>query len=179
MHRPRRRWRRRQMRWAWAGGAMMSAPLLTCRIENLKGSLLMTGVVVDEQEAVVCPADSGYLPDTLVQGGQPLEAIVCGSTPAQANTSAAARPVAVMHVRERVGEIAVVVCVSADERDWDAVDSADRLPGQLRDEIERFVLGRRPLDQSTATIAWGTPADARETIDDAAARWAATVDGRG
>jgi len=157
----------------------MSSGELICRIENPKGSLLVTGVVVGEEHAVVCPADYGYVPDTLGHHGTPLDAIVCGSTPGQPATFIAARPVAVVHLGERVGEIAVVVCVAVDDRDWDAIDTADTLPGHLREEIERFLLSRWPLDESTATIAWGSTADARETIDDAAARWAATVDGRG
>jgi inorganic pyrophosphatase len=158
---------------------MMPTHHLTCRIESPKGSLLVTGVVVDEEHAVVCPADYGYLPDTMGHRGTPLDVIVCGSTPGRPATLVAARPVAVVHVRERAGAIDVVVCVAAGDRDWDAIDSVAALPGHVRDEIERFVLSRWPLDESTATIAWGSPADALETIDDAAARWAATVNGHG
>ena len=158
---------------------MMPSPELRCRIENPKGSLLVTGVVVDEQHAVVCPADYGYVPDTVGHGGRPLETIVCGSSPGRPATLVAARPVAVVHVHERVGELEVVVCVAAADRDYGAIETADDLPGALRAAIERFVRSRWPLDESTATIVWGSAAEARDAIDDAAARWAATVNGRG
>jgi inorganic pyrophosphatase len=157
----------------------MSAHELICRIEQPKGSLLDAGNSVGEQHAIVCPADYGYLPDTIGHAGEPLETVVCSSAPGRAGTSVAARPVAVVHVAERVGEIEVVVCVASDDREWDGIDTAEELPSQLREAIEWFVRGRGPLDESSATLAWGSRADARATIDDAAARWAATADGRG
>jgi inorganic pyrophosphatase len=164
---------------AATAGETVSAPELICRIEQPKGSLLEVGIVAGEEDAIICPADYGYLPDTIGHAGAPLETVVCGSAPGRAGTFVAGRPVAVVHVAERVGEIEVVVCVACHDREWDGVDAAEELPSHLREAIERFVLGCRPLDGSGATLAWGSRADAMATIDDAAARWAATVDGRG
>lgn len=150
---------------------------LPCRIETPKGSALWAGPT---QQAEVYPADCCYFPDTLGRGGgRPLEAMVCVSAPGSPGGTVAARPVALVHrCAHAEPEIEVVVCVAADDGECRSIETASDLPAHLRDEIERF-LARHPVDEPTPTIVWGSRDEALTAIDDAAARWAATVNGRG
>jgi inorganic pyrophosphatase len=151
-----------------------------CHVEAPKGSRVTAGVVVGEPQPVVCPADWGYVPDTLGAAGGPLEAIVCVSVPGPPGGTVAARPVALVHscVSGRP-EIQLIVCVAADERDWATIETADQLPRDLREEIAGFVACRHPFQEGRPAIVWGSRDEAMTAIDDAAARWAATVNGRG
>jgi hypothetical protein len=76
-----------------------------------------------------------------------------------------------MHDAGGFGQI--VVCVAADDPVWHAVESGEG-SSDVRAGIERFAASRR----ASATKAWLPRDDALSVIDDAAARWAATVDGR-
>ncbi len=156
----------------------MSAREMVCRVVSPMGSLLVTDVVVGEQDAVICPTDYGFLPGTLGHAGQPLEALVCVSEPGERGAWITARAVAVIHVRERVGEIPMIVGVAADDRAWDDVDGVGALTPETRREIERFARGCRPLDAATATVVWGSQADAVATIGAATARCSASRDPR-
>lgn len=140
---------------------------------------MAASVVVGQRRPVVCPADWGYVPDTLGAAGRPLEAMVCGSVPGPPGGTVAARPVALVHRHASARpEIEVVVCVAANDRKWATVVTTDQLPGHLREEIDRFVACRHPRDEARPTIVWGSRDEALTAIDDAAARWAATVNGR-
>lgn len=151
-----------------------------CQVEAPKGSRVAAGVVVAEPRPVVCPADWGYVPDTLGTAGRPLEAMVCVSAPGPPGGTVAARPVALVHRHARARpDIEVVVCVAADDREWATIETAHELPVHLREEIERFVTCRHRFDEEEPTIVWGSRDEAMTAIDDAAARWAATVNGRG
>ncbi|MGH2894978.1 MAG: hypothetical protein ACRDPM_17175 [Solirubrobacteraceae bacterium] len=76
-------------------------------------------------------------------------------------------------------EIAVVVCVAANDREWARIATADLLPRHLRAEIDQFIACRPALDEAGPTIAWRSRDETLTAIDDPAARWAATVNGRG
>jgi hypothetical protein len=54
----------------------------------------------------------------------------------------------------------------------------DDLPARLRRDIEWFLSIRSAPDLAD-TMTWCSRDDARAAIDDAAARWAAIVNGRG
>jgi len=154
---------------------MPPASELRCRVATPKGSALSGDPV---RHALVCPADCCYFPDTLVNGGRPLEAIVCVSKPGSPGETVAVNPIALLRARDRDGDSQSVVCVPRTGSRWSRVRHAHDLPEQLQAEIERFITSRLPADQATEIVAWCSRDEALKAIDDAAARWAATVNGR-
>lgn len=55
----------------------------------------------------------------------------------------------------------------------------DTLPLKLRAQVEHLVTAGPPGEEAAETVAWCSADDVLTAIDDAAARWAATVNGRG
>ena len=148
---------------------------LYCCVETPKGSHLSEDGVV--HQAIECPADCGYFPQTLMRAGRPLEAIVCVSAPHSRGGMIAVKPIALLTMRDHVGYDEFVVCVALDDSAWSTVRRVGDLPTQLRREIEAF-LAARPGARDASIVGWRAGDEALAAIDDAAARWAASVNGR-
>jgi inorganic pyrophosphatase len=125
------------------------------------------------------PADCCYFPDTLDTAGRPLEALVCAAEPGPPGGQISVKPVALLRAQTRRGARDTVVCVAHDDPAWATVDRAQDLPAALRAEIEEFVVARRSHENPGPTVSWCSRDDALTAIDDAAARWAETVNGHG
>jgi inorganic pyrophosphatase len=152
---------------------MPLASELHCRVQTPKGSPF------GARQAVVCPVDCGVLPDTLAGGGGPLEAIVCVSEPGAPGGRVAVKPIALLRTRGRHGDGQVVVCVACRDPSSRGIDSVHELSAETRADIERFITTRPPPEEATEVVAWCSREDALTAIDDAAAKWTATVNGRG
>ncbi len=150
---------------------------LYCHIETPKGSFVAQRTPVDRW--VPSPADCCYFPDTLDTTGRPLEALVCAAKPGPPGGRISVKPVALVRAHTRRGLRDIVVCVANDDPNWGAVDRAQDLSASLREEIERFVIARRSHEGTGSTVSWCSQDDALTAIDDAAARWAGTVNGHG
>jgi inorganic pyrophosphatase len=81
-----------------------------------------------------------------------------------------------VRMRDGGGFDQIVVCVAAGGPAWYAVECGEDLSADVSAGAGRFAASRR----APATIAgWLSRDDATTAIDDAAAHWAATLDGRG
>ena len=89
------------------------------------------------------------------------------------------KPVALLRVHTSRGWENVVLCVALGDPSWRGVDRAYDLPAQLRDDIQHFLTARSARGGVGPSVAWCSRDDALTAIDDAAARWAATVNGHG
>ena len=156
---------------------------LYCQVEIPKGTpVLSPGVRESEQlrlSQVRCPADWCYFPDTLARDEAPLGAIVCVSEPGSRGRPVAVRPIALLRTHDIRGYEEIVVCVALEDPAWTEVESIYEIPRQLREEIENFAVLKQPRRNNPAVGGWLSSEHAMTAIDDAAARWAATVNGRG
>jgi inorganic pyrophosphatase len=88
--------------------------------------------------ATAYPADYGYIPDTLSEDGDPLDAMVLLDEPTFPGCWVTARPVGVFWMSDDAGPDAKILCVPAGDSRWEGmVDLAD-LPAHLPHEIEHF-----------------------------------------
>jgi inorganic pyrophosphatase len=85
--------------------------------------------------ATVYPADYGFVPDTLADDGDPLDALVLVDEPTFPGCLIIARPVAVYRLRDEAGDDAKLLCVPVGEPAWDHAQDLDDLPEALLDEI--------------------------------------------
>jgi inorganic pyrophosphatase len=156
---------------------------LYCQVEVPKGAPVLNATVRDAsqegQAELRCPADWCHFPDTLAQYGTPLAAIVCVSQPGAPGGQIAVRPIALLRTHDIGGFEEIVVCVPLGDSTWAAVESIFEIPRELREEIERFATCRERSRTRVAVASWLSREEAMTAIDDAAARWAATVNGRG
>jgi inorganic pyrophosphatase len=88
--------------------------------------------------ATVYPADYGFIPDTLGEDGDPLDALVLLDEPVFPGCWVRARPVGVFWMTDDKGPDAKIVCVPAGDPRWEQVVEIDDVPKLERAEIEHF-----------------------------------------
>ena len=88
--------------------------------------------------ATTYPADYGFVPDTLGDDGDPLDALVLLEDPTFPGVWVDARPVGVMWMQDEKGPDAKIICVEPHEpRFRDATDIVDLQP-EILEEIKHF-----------------------------------------
>jgi inorganic pyrophosphatase len=100
-----------------------------------------TGVIrLDRRlfSATVYPADYGFLPNTLAEDEDPLDALVLLDDPTFPGCWVTARPVGMLKMEDDKGPDAKLICVPADDVRWGKVSDIDDVPRQLLDEIKHF-----------------------------------------
>ncbi len=88
--------------------------------------------------ATVYPADYGFVPDTLGEDGDPLDALVLLEDPTFPGCMVTARPVGVFLMSDENGPDAKLICVLDRDPMMDDVADLRDLPQHLLDEIEHF-----------------------------------------
>ena len=88
--------------------------------------------------ATVYPADYGFLPDTLGEDGDPLDALVLLEDPTFPGCYVRARPVGVIWMQDEKGPDAKIICVPEPDPVWGKVRDISELPGHLMAEIVHF-----------------------------------------
>jgi inorganic pyrophosphatase len=88
--------------------------------------------------ATVYPADYGFIPDTLGEDGDPLDALVLLDDPTFPGCWVTARPVGVFWMTDDKGPDAKIICVPAHDYRWDDVQGIENVPGPMRAEIDHF-----------------------------------------
>ena len=122
--------------------------------------------------ATVYPADYGFIPDTLGEDGDPLDALVLLDDPTFPGCWVTARPVAVLRMVDDAGPDAKIICVPANDARADNVAGPDDVPEGLLAEIEHFFEVYKTLEPGKhATMGgYGDAADAWREIDAAFTR---------
>jgi inorganic pyrophosphatase len=88
--------------------------------------------------ATFYPADYGFLPDTLGEDGDPLDALVLLEDPTFPGCLVVSRPVGVFWMEDDKGPDAKIICVPAGDPRWDTVQEIEDVPEMMRAEIEHF-----------------------------------------
>jgi inorganic pyrophosphatase len=123
--------------------------------------------------ATVYPADYGFIPDTLGEDGDPLDALVLLEEPTFPGCWITARPVGVFWMTDDKGPDAKIVCVPAQDPRWGDVNDIEDVPELLRAEIEHFFEVYKMLEPGKHTNTRGYEGtDAAWTeIEEALARY--------
>jgi inorganic pyrophosphatase len=122
--------------------------------------------------ATVYPSDYGFVPDTLAEDGDPLDALVLLAEPTFPGCHINARPLGVFWMRDEKGPDAKVICVVAGDPDYDQVREITDLPKHLLDEIEHFFNVYKDLEPGKSTLTAGFEGSeaARKVIDESVNR---------
>lgn len=105
--------------------------------------------------ATTYPADYGFIPDTLAEDGDPLDALVLVEDPTFPGCHVTARPVAVFWMADENGPDAKIICVPSHEQRWQGVCDLDQLPQGLSDEIRHFFDIYKDLEPGKQTSVQG------------------------
>ena len=119
------------------------------------------------------PADYGFVPDTLAEDGDPLDAMVVLEEPTFPGCHLRARAVAVFWMRDEKGPDAKLLCVVASDPRWATVQDIGDLPEHLLAEIGHFfdVYKQLEPDKATETRGWEGRESAAWAIEDARKRY--------
>ena len=118
------------------------------------------------------PEDYGYVPGTLGEDGDPLDAMVFVDEPTFPGCHIKARPVGMFQMRDEEGTDAKLLCVpDTDPRLADIKDLAD-IPEYALDEIAHFFTIYKTLEpgKGTQPVGWVPREVAEATIEEARAR---------
>ena len=125
--------------------------------------------------ATAYPADYGFIPDTLSEDGDPLDALVLLDDSTFPGCWVASRPVGVFWMTDDAGPDAKIICVPAGDARWDHVTDLDGLPEHLTDEIGHFFEVYKALEPGKhssvrgwegAEVAWQEIEDCRQRYCD-------------
>jgi inorganic pyrophosphatase len=118
------------------------------------------------------PLDYGFIPDTLAEDGDPLDALVMLDEPTFPGCLVLARPVAVFWMADEHGPDAKILTVPAGDPRYDSVRDLGDVPGHLSAEIGHFFDIYKELEPGKATDVrgWQDRASAEQIIKAAFAR---------
>jgi inorganic pyrophosphatase len=120
---------------------------LRCLIEIPKGSRnkyeydeRLGGIKLDRFlfSSVVFPADYGFIPDTLAEDGDALDAMVLVGEPTFPGCVIEVRAIAVLRMADDKGQDDKIVCVPFADPHWSGLEDLADIPTRLRVEIEHF-----------------------------------------
>jgi inorganic pyrophosphatase len=123
--------------------------------------------------ATAYPADYGYIPDTLAEDGDPIDAMVLLDSPTFPGCTVRVRPIGVFWMHDEHGPDAKLLCVPAADARWQATRSITDLPDHLLDEIRHFFDVYKDLEpgKHSDVRGWQDRADAETSLTAARERY--------
>ena len=121
--------------------------------------------------SMVYPTDYGFIPDTLGQDDDPLDAMVLVSEPTFPGCVIDVKAIALFRMEDDKGIDDKVLCVPLTDPAWNTLETLDDVPDALRDEIAHFFSVYKDLEQKKVTVdGWYSREDALEEIEAARER---------
>jgi inorganic pyrophosphatase len=116
--------------------------------------------------SMVYPTDYGFIPDTLGQDGDPLDAMVLVSEPTFPGCVIEVKAIALFRMEDDKGIDDKVLCVPLTDPAWNTLETLEDVSNQLRDEIAHFFSVYKDLEQKKVTVdGWYSREDALAEID--------------
>ena len=118
------------------------------------------------------PVDYGFIPGTLAEDGEPLDAMVLLGEPAFPGTYVTARPVGVFWMHDEHGPDAKILAVPARDPRYEGLRDLADIPAHLRAEISHFFDVYKELEpgKGTDVRGWQDLAAAEQEISAALER---------
>jgi inorganic pyrophosphatase len=122
--------------------------------------------------AAAYPADYGYIPETLGNDGDVLDAMVCLSEPTFSGCLIPVKPVGLFKMRDEKGVDDKIICVPLEDPNWNRLDDLDDLPELLRQEITQFFSIYKDLEGKEVVVdGWRPREEAMREIEAARERF--------
>ena len=121
------------------------------------------------------PADYGFVPDTLAEDGDPIDALVMLTEPTFPGCLVPARVIAVFWMRDQQGPDAKLLCVPATDPRWAHLQELEDVPMHQISEIWHFFEIYEALEPGkslTPGRGWERRKEAAQAVEDARRRYA-------
>jgi inorganic pyrophosphatase len=116
------------------------------------------------------PADYGFIPCTLAEDGDPLDALVLVTEPTFPGCRVRIRAIGVFLMEDQGAADHKILGVPIGDPLWDGAETLDDVPDHLLRELEHFFAVYKDLeDKKTATRGWRDAAEANAVIERAVA----------
>jgi inorganic pyrophosphatase len=123
--------------------------------------------------SVVYPTDYGFIPDTLADDGDPLDAMVCVSEATFPGCVIEVKVIALFRMRDEEGVDDKVLCVPLSDPNWNTMERLEDISQPLRDEISHFFsIYKQPEGKEVQVEGWFPREQALEEIGQARRRFA-------
>ncbi|MDP9842428.1 inorganic diphosphatase [Streptosporangium lutulentum] len=118
------------------------------------------------------PYDYGFVPGTLAEDDDPLDALVLGDAPTFPGCVISVRPVGVFWMRDERGPDAKVLCVPANDVRFNDIQDIQDVPPYVLSEIGHFFDVYKDLEpgKSTNVRGWEPRAEAENVVVQAVSR---------
>jgi inorganic pyrophosphatase len=101
------------------------------------------------------PAEYGFIPSTLAPDGDPCDVLVLINGATYPGVVIKARPVGVLRMHDDKGQDDKVLCVAADDPNYQHVNDLTDLPPHFMKEVEHFFLTYKDLEEKDVhTDGW-------------------------
>ena len=122
--------------------------------------------------AVHYPSDYGYIPDTLAEDGDPLDALVLVWEPTFPGCYIETKPVGLFKMWDEKGPDEKILCVPIKDPLWNHLTRLKDVPPHLLKEIEHFFTVYKDLEQKkTGVEGWADKDEAVKIIEKAYKRY--------
>jgi inorganic pyrophosphatase len=122
--------------------------------------------------SIVYPTDYGFIPDTLGEDGDELDAMVCVTEATFPGCVIEVKPIALLRMSDEAGVDDKILCVPVSDPTWNKLEKLDDLPKQMTDEITHFFSVYKDLEQKTVKVdGWYSRGDAEEEVEEARRRY--------
>lgn len=161
--------------------AAIKSPIVTVMIEIPKGSRnkyeydkTHKAIKFDRMlfSAVHYPSDYGFIPETLAEDGDPLDALVLVWEPTFPGCMIQAKPVGLFKMWDEKGPDQKILCVPIYDPLWNHIQSLSDVPPHLLKEIEHFFSIYKTLEKKkTGVEGWAGLSSAIRIIEQSKLRY--------
>lgn len=122
------------------------------------------------------PGDYGFVPETLAEDGDAIDALVLLGEPTFSGCMIRCRPVGLFNMADEKGPDEKVLCVPVTDPQWNWIQDLGQVPRHLLDEIRHFFQIYKDLEGKATRVGdWESAAAARARIDAARRRHAESL----
>jgi inorganic pyrophosphatase len=122
--------------------------------------------------SVVYPTDYGFIPETIGEKGEALDAMVCVSAPTFPGCVIPVKAIALFRTRDEDGQDDKLLCVPRRDPNWNEMEELADLPAQLRTEIEHFwAIYKQPEGKQVEVQGWEDRDRGLELLEAGRRRW--------
>lgn len=129
--------------------------------------------------AVHYPCDYGFIPDTLAEDGDALDALVLINEPTFPGCLIEARPVGALLMKDEKGQDDKILCVPVSDPLWNPIHTFNEVPKHLLKEIEHFFRVYKDLEgKKTIIEGWQNEEAAHKIIQAAIETFSHPAEGK-
>lgn len=122
--------------------------------------------------SMVYPANYGFVPRSLAEDGDPLDALILMQEPVQPLTILHVRPIGMINMVDEGENDDNVVCVLVDDPQYNSYTGVEELPEHVLKEVGQFFEDYKVLEQKEVSVHGVVGRkEAMEAIKDAASRY--------